>query len=62
MVLRQSLTLTLLASALIAAPVSAVENSLAGQEKIDKSAAASQKKINNLVDQTTSDFEKYRVS
>ena len=62
MVLRQSLTLTLLASALIAAPVSAVENSLAGQEKIDKSAAASQKKINNLVDQTTSDFEKYRVA
>ncbi|TYK66655.1 DUF3450 domain-containing protein [Colwellia echini] len=62
MVIRNSIGVALLSSAILILPSHAVENSLEQQESINKSAAASQNKIDTLAETTLSDFQKYRLA
>jgi hypothetical protein len=62
MVFRKTLGAALMAATFFSLPVMALEDSLQQQESIDKSAAASQKRIDNLADQATDDLQNYRIA
>ncbi|GGA72937.1 DUF3450 domain-containing protein [Neiella marina] len=59
---RKPLSLALLSSMTLAFSATAIDNSLEKQEAIDKSAAASQTRIDSMVDQTASDLQSYRIA
>lgn len=62
MVFRKTLGAALMAATFFSLPVMALEDSLQQQESIDKSAAASQKRIDTLADQATDDLQSYRIA
>lgn len=61
MQLKHLATSMILSAALAVPSVHAVDNSLNAQKSINKSAAKSQEKIDNLYNQTVSDLQEYRI-
>lgn len=62
MVIRNSIGVALLSSAFLIFPSYALDNSIAKQESINKSAATSQSKIDTLAETTATDLQKYRLA
>src|SRR5690554_2209716 len=62
MVFSKPLGAAIMAATLFSLPAAALENTLEKQEGIDKSAAASQTRIDKLADQTGNDLQAYRTA
>lgn len=62
MVFSKPLGAAIMAATLFSLPAAALENTLEKQESIDKSAAASQTRIDKLADQTGNDLQAYRTA
>lgn len=62
MVFSKPLGAAIMAATLFSLPAAALENTLEKQESIDKSAAASQTRIDKLADQTGDDLQAYRTA